>query len=77
MEFTKLDEIVNLVFSTAEDLKQDEEQMTTDRDGEETVDEKKSVPVSFHDACIQKVKPILKTSFVKKSRASYVRRMAK
>jgi hypothetical protein len=74
MEFTKLDEIVNLVFFTAEDLKQDEEQRTAEGEGEgeETVDEKKSVPVSFHDACIQKLEPILKTSFVKKSRASYV-----
>ena len=77
MEFTKLDEIVNLVFSTAEDLKQDEEQMTADESEEETADEKKSVPVSFHNACIQKIEPILKTSFVKKSRASYVSSDAK
>jgi hypothetical protein len=60
-----------LVFSTAEDLKQDEEQMTAEGDEGETEDEKKSVPVSFHDACIQKIEPILKTSLVKKSRASY------
>lgn len=72
MEFTKLDEIVNLVFSTAEDLKQEEEQMTAEGDEGETDDEKKSVPVSFHDVCIQKIEPILKTSLVKKSRASYV-----
>jgi hypothetical protein len=77
MEFTKLDEIVNLVFSTAEDLKQDEEQMTADESEGETVDEKKSVPVSFHDACIKKIEPILKISFVKKSRASYVSSDAK
>ena len=57
MEFTKLDEIVNLVFFTAEDLKQEEEQMTAEGDEEETVDENKSVPVSFHDACIQKLEP--------------------
>ena len=72
MEFTKLDEIVNLVFSTAEDIKQEEEQVTAEKDEGETDEEKKSVPVSFHDACIQKIEPILKTSLVKKSRASYV-----
>ena len=72
MEFTKLDEIVNLVFSTAEDLKQDEEQTTTEENDTEANNEKKFVPVSFHDACIQKIEPILKASLVKKSRASYV-----
>jgi hypothetical protein len=69
MEFTKLDEIVNLVFSAAEDLKQEEEQLAAE---EEITDEKKFVPVSFHDACIQKIEQVLKTSFVKKSRASYL-----
>lgn len=69
MEFTKLDEIVNLVFSTAEDLKQEEEQVA---DEGETPDKKKFVPVSFHDACIQKIEQVLKTTLVKKSRASYL-----
>ena len=57
MEFTKLDEIVNLVFSAAEDLKQEEEQLDAE---EEITDEKKFVPVSFHDACIQKIEQVLK-----------------
>ena len=49
MEFTKLDEIVNLVFSTAEDLKQEDEQMTAEGDESECESdvEKKSVPVHF------------------------------
>jgi hypothetical protein len=72
MEFTKLDEIVNLVFSTAEDLKQEERQEAAEEDGEESSEDKKSVPVSFHDACSQKIEQVLKTSLVKKSRASYV-----
>lgn len=42
MEFTKLDEIVNLVFSTAEDIKQEEEQVTAEKDDGET-DEKRSL----------------------------------
>ena len=54
MEFTKLDEIVNLVFSTAEDLKQDEEQTTTEENDTDANSDKKFVPVSFHAACIQK-----------------------
>jgi hypothetical protein len=62
MEFTKLDEIVNLVFSTAEDLKQEERQETAEEDGEESSEDKKSVLVSFHDACSQKIEQVLKTS---------------
>lgn len=67
-EFTKLDEIVDLVFSAAEDAKQEEEQIAGE--GEES-EEKKFTPVSFHEACIARIQHRLGRSLVRQSRASY------
>ncbi len=69
-EFTRLDEIVELLFSTAEDIKQEQvvEDEAPDEDEVEeadlaTVDRKpKFVPVAFHDACIRRIEKVLGTS---------------
>lgn len=61
-EFTKLDEIVDLVFSAAEDAKQEEEQIAGE--GEES-EEKKFTPVSFHEACIARIQHRLGRSLVR------------
>jgi hypothetical protein len=66
-EFTKLDDIIELVFFTAEDIKQEEPE------AEET-DEKKAElikPVAFYDACIKQVEKHLNQSFIKRTRTSY------
>lgn len=66
-EFTKLDEIVELVFSTAEDIKEeqpDEVEIET-----RTID--KTAPVSYHGECIEKVEAHLKRSFVPRTRVLY------
>lgn len=75
-EFTRLDEIVDLLFSTAEDIKQEQivegEPAEGDEDAELTIDRKpKFVPVSFHDACIHRIEKTLGTSLVKRSRATF------
>jgi hypothetical protein len=79
-EFTRLDEIVELLFSTAEDIKQEQaveddvlEQDESDaNDSTDTVDTKpKFVPVAFHDACIRRIEKVLGTSLLKRSRATF------
>jgi hypothetical protein len=71
-EFTRLDEIADVLFSTTEEVKQDEtppevkEQSSTPKsDGEKTT------PVAFHEACIKRVQAQLALSFVKRSRSGY------
>ena len=58
-EFTRLDEIVDLLFSTAEDIKQEQVIESEPEEEEETVrptDRKpKFVPVAFHEACIRRI----------------------
>ena len=79
-EFTRLDEIVELLFSTAEDIKQEQiVQNEALEDGEsDEIDElasadrkPKFIPVAFHDACIRRIEKFLGTSLLKRSRATF------
>ena len=79
-EFTRLDEIVELLFSTAEDIKQEEvaeedvlaEEEHDPNDRSATLERKpKFIPVAFHDACIQRIEKLLGTSLLKRSRATF------
>lgn len=67
-EFTKLDEIIEIIFSTAEDVK-DKEPSGDDIEPKEK--SRKFIPVSFHEACIERIEAHLKTSLIKKSKASF------
>ncbi len=65
-EYTKLDSIIELVFSTtSEALK--------DGLSENSANNKKRafIPVSFHDACIKRVELHLKKKLVKRTRSTY------
>lgn len=69
-EFTKLDEIIEIVFSTAEDVK--EEKPVEDEEEKEEKDKTpKFVPVSFHEVCIERIEDHLSISLLKKSKASF------
>lgn len=68
-EFTKLDEIIEIVFTTAEDVK---EKAPPEEDTKAVkIKVSKSAPVSFNDACASKIEQYLKTSLIKRTRASY------
>jgi hypothetical protein len=68
-EFTRLDDIVDVVFSTAEEAAEpeaatlDEEQVS---DSDERV-----APVAFHGACIARVEQYLSKRLVRQTRSSY------
>jgi len=65
-EFTKLDEIVDLVFTATEDVREPE------MPGEEPeITGKKFTPVSFHTACIDRISATLGVDLLKHSRASF------
>jgi hypothetical protein len=71
-EFTRLDEIVDVLFSATEDIKQEE-----GTEVEEIVPaykkskEPKFTPVAFHDACIARIQTHLKVTLIKRTRAQY------
>lgn len=67
-EFTKLDEIIEILFSTAEDIKE------VEVDTEEVEDKPegpKFHPVSFHDACAAKIETHLGKNLIKRTRATF------
>ncbi len=66
-DFTKLDGIVELLFSTAEDVKQDEPE--TIQPHPETDITKTTA--SFRDACIERLEVCLQHSLVQRSRVTY------
>ena len=68
-EFTKLDEIINLVFSTAEDVKEEEE--PTDQDEEELEEKTRTTPVNFHEACVTRIEKQISQPLLKRSRSTY------
>ncbi|MGZ5914558.1 MAG: hypothetical protein ACXWJU_04420 [Hyphomicrobium sp.] len=72
-EFTKLDEIVDLVFSTAEDAKAGESG-TSISDATPTPAsevERKFTPVAFNDECAVRIGVHLQAHLIKRSRALY------
>ena len=72
-EFTRLDEIADILFSATEDLKQDIE--PTDQVAgalESKSKERKFTPVAFHDACVARVQAALGQTLVKRTRAGYL-----
>ena len=71
-EFTRLDEIVDVLFSATEDIRQDE---VVAAEGAVSVDKKtkepKFTPVAFHDACISRIQTALHATLIKRTRAQF------
>ena len=70
-EFTRLDEIVDVLFSTAADLKPEEEADAVGLGEEVGPAEKKFTPVAFHQECVKRIESLLGTTLVKRSRTGY------
>jgi hypothetical protein len=70
-EFTRLDEIVDILFSTAEDIKQEEEMPEEVEEGEAAERKPKFTPVAFHDACVARIQKKFTRTLLKRSRATF------
>jgi hypothetical protein len=69
-EFTRLDEIVEVLFSTAEEVQQ-EEATEIEEPGPAPTKQPKFVPVAFHEGCLDRITAHLSVNLVKRSRAKY------
>ena len=69
-EFTKVDGIVDLLFSTKKDI-QDEVQPDNEEEDESQETEKAFTPVAFHEACIKRICEKLACVLVKRSRVTF------
>jgi len=70
-EFTRLDEIVDILFSTAEDIKHEEEMPEEVEAGEAVERKPKRTPVAFHDACVARIQKRFTSTLLKRSRATF------
>lgn len=72
-EFTRVDGIIDLVFSAAEEVRQDVEETEVQEDMPRRKDKKvpKFVSVDFHAACIRRIEKNLNRSLLKQTRATY------
>jgi hypothetical protein len=69
-EFTRLDEIVELVFSAAEEAKQEE--VLEEEDISSTESESKPLPMAFHEQCIARVEEYFGSTLIRQSRTGYL-----
>lgn len=71
-EFTRVDEIAEILFSAAEDIKQ-ERSPSADEDSKEVPANAglKDAPVAFHPACVERIQSYLGIALVKRTRAQY------
>jgi hypothetical protein len=72
-EFTRLDGIIDLVFSTTTDVLLEE---STDEEVEEELEERRTVkpkftPVKFHEACVSRIERHIGRSLLRRSRVIY------
>jgi hypothetical protein len=71
-EFTRLDEIADVLFSTTEEVKQDETPPEVkDQSNTWKSEGVKTTPVAFHESCLKRIQSKLTLSFVKRSRSGY------
>jgi len=66
-EFTKLDEIVEIVFTAAEEIKQEEIEPE-----EEEQERESQPPAAFHNACVARIEKSMGQPLVKRTRATYL-----
>jgi hypothetical protein len=71
-EFTRLDEIINLVFSTSEEAKEEAPLLADQSGGLLDIGESnRNTPVNFYAACLPRLQSFLQTTLIKRSRISF------
>ena len=64
-EFTKVDGIIDLVFSTTEEAREETEPLEDEEEGPQFV------PVNFHEACARRIEKSLGVSLIRLTKASF------
>ena len=73
-EFTRIDKLIDVMFTTAKDIEQDEEEEEEPTDPEKPENhesKKKFTPVNFHQDCADRIEKKLSTVLVKQSKSAY------
>lgn len=68
IEYTRVDQLVQIIFKTSEDVMEDPSDADTKDESGEKV---RATPAKYHDACIERVSRYLKTPLIKQGKCSY------
>jgi len=71
-EYTRVDQIIDLVFSTAEDLRDEEPPPVDGAEPAAAEDKKRDRPVSFNASCVELLEQHLSASLARESRITFV-----
>jgi len=71
-EYTKVDGIIDMVFSTAEDLKSDLLEIDGEEERKNDKTEKPKQLAAFNNECVKKIQSHLKVGLIKNTRTSYI-----
>lgn len=75
-EYTRVDKLIELIFTTSQDLQlteiDEDEIASATQNNEDKPDKLKTVPVNFHDDCVKKLELHFKQELLRQSRISYV-----
>ena len=69
-EFTRLDKIVEIIFTTTEDVKKEIESESDEAENEDG-STNEIVPVAFHQECVQRLERVWDISLIKRTRTGY------
>lgn len=70
-EFTRLDSIIDIVFFTTEDAKQEPDVIEGNNNKDIQDDKIKSAPAAFHNACVEKFSASKNINLIKRSRNTF------
>lgn len=70
-DYTRIDEIIELVFSTTADLLDEDAPEVDESGGTKKKRKKKFTPVSFHEECVERIKAEFSLNLIRRSRATF------
>lgn len=71
LEYTRVDHLIDIIFTTTEDLQADDADAELDDDFSEDTAKVQSIPVKYHEECVSRISEYLKIPLVKQGRCTY------
>lgn len=71
LEYTRVDRLIDIIFTTSEDLQIDESDSELETDDTVDVIKKSSTPAKYHEECINRISSHLKIPLIKEGRCTY------
>lgn len=71
LEYTRVDRLIDIIFTTSEDLQTEDVDDEVETDNPQSHKHSQSVPVKYHEECVNKVSERLKLPLIKQGRCTY------